>query len=82
MASAAGSAGAGLLQVVSIAIPVTAIVGGAITKANAIVAGVLMVASVLGMALVFGVNGFTGIPLALTGVGALLAFVSTSEQAA
>lgn len=81
LASAAGSSGAGMLQLVSIAIPVAAIVGGAISKANAVVAGLLMAASAAGMAFVFGVNLFTGIPLALTGVGALLAFMSMNEGA-
>jgi hypothetical protein len=80
MASAAGSSGAGIFQLISIGIPVASIVGGAIAKASAIAAGILMAASAAGMGYVFGVNAFTGIPLALTGVGALLAFTSTSER--
>ncbi len=80
MASAAGASGAGMFQLISIAIPVASVVGGAVTKANALAAGILMAASTAGMAYIFGVNAFTGIPLALTGIGALLAFMATSER--
>ena len=80
MASAAGAAGAGMLQLVSIGIPVASIVGAALSKANAFLAGLLMAVSAAGMAFVFGVNAFTGIPLALSGIGALLAFGSASER--
>src|SRR5262245_19402968 len=82
VAQAAGEKSAELFQVVSVVSPVAGIVGGAIVKANAVLAGLLMVASVLGIAYNFGVNAFTGIPLALTGVGALLAFISITEQPA
>lgn len=80
LASASGASGAGLFQLISIALPVAAIVGGAISKANAILAGLLMAGSTAGMGFIFGVNAFTGIPLALMGVGALLAFISTNES--
>lgn len=40
LASASGASGAAFFQLVSIAIPVAAIAGGAISKANAVFAGV------------------------------------------
>ena len=63
----------------SIAIPAASIIGGAISKANAIFAGILMTLSVIGMALVFGFNGFTAIPLILTAIAALLAFLAAGS---
>jgi len=64
----------------AIAIPLAAIVGGAISKVNAALAGALMAVSTAGTAYVIGVNWVTGIPLALTGIGALLAFMSINER--
>ena len=65
---------------VGLAIPLAAIVGGAISKVNAALAGALMAVSTAGTAYVFGVNWVTGIPLALTGIGPLLAFMSINES--
>ena len=69
-------------QLISLAVPIAGIVGAAIVRANALIAGLLMAASAAGMFHQFGFNMFTGVPLALTAVGALLAFAAIFETRA
>jgi hypothetical protein len=79
IAGASGQSGAGLLQLISMAIPIASLVGGGIAKANAVVAGILMLLSAVGMLLLFGFNFFTAIPVVLSGVGGLLALMAANE---
>lgn len=81
LASAAGDSGGSGLAIVSLLIPIAGLIGGALVKVNHVIAGVLMGLSVLGMGALFGVHMFTAIPLALSGVGSLLAFLSGNEAA-
>jgi hypothetical protein len=74
-----GIAGAGALQIVSMAVPIASIVGGGMAKAKPLIAGVLMLLSAIGMLLVFGFNFFTAIPLILSAVGGALALVAANE---
>ncbi len=80
LASAAGNSSGELLQFISLAIPIASIAGGALTRANGILAALLMAASAIGMVSVFGVNVFTSIPLALSAIGALLAYLSVTKN--
>ena len=79
IAGAGGQAGAGLFQLVSIAIPIACLVGGGMAKSNAMIAGILMLLSAVGMLLVFGFNFFTAIPLVLSAVGGIIALVSANN---
>jgi hypothetical protein len=72
-------AGVGGFQIISIAIPIAALVGGGMAKANPAVGGGLMLASTIGMLWIFGFNFFTAIPVVLTGVGGALALMAASE---
>ena len=76
--SAGGQSVGGIIQLVSMAIPIASLVGGGIAKANAIAGGILMLLSAGGMLLVFGFNFFTAIPLVLSGIGGVLALLSTN----
>lgn len=76
LASATGDSSGAFLQMMSLAIPIASIAGGALTQVNSLLAAVLMIASALGMIFLFGVNAFTGIPLTLTAIGAVLAYQS------
>ncbi len=79
---AGGQNGAGLFQLISIAIPIAGLVGGGMAKSNAFVAGVLMLLSAAGMLLVFGFNFFTAIPVVLSGVGGVMALISANDAKA
>ena len=67
---------------VAIALPIAGIAGGRMTHSRSILAGVLMSISAVGTALIFGINSLGIIPVALTGVGALFAFLSRFSEAA
>jgi hypothetical protein len=69
-------------QLVSMAIPIASLVGGGLAKVNAFAAGALMLLSAVGMLLLFGFNFFTSLPLVLSGIGAVLAFLSAREARA
>jgi SSS family solute:Na+ symporter len=79
IAAAGGQNGAGLFQLISMAIPIASLVGGGMAKSDAVVAGILMLLSAVGMLLVFGFNFFTAIPLVLSGVGGMMALVSAND---
>jgi hypothetical protein len=74
-----GIAGAGGLQILSMAVPIASIVGGGMAKAKPVIGGGLMLLSAIGMFLIFGFNFFTAIPLILSAVGGALALVAANE---
>ncbi|MBV6486913.1 MAG: hypothetical protein GHHEDOFH_00850 [Pseudorhodoplanes sp.] len=79
IAGASGQSGAGLVQLISIAIPVASLVGGGIAKSQATIAGVFMLLSAGGMLWLFGFNFFTAIPLMLSAIGGALALFAASD---
>ncbi|MGV6811608.1 MAG: hypothetical protein ACWA47_05140 [Brevirhabdus sp.] len=63
----------GLIQAASIVSPLLAIAGGAMSKARALWGGGLMLLSAAGMYYAFGFNVGTMFPIAMCGLGGLLA---------
>jgi len=80
LAGAAGESGGGFLQIVSIAIPVASIVGGAMVKGNTMTGAGLMILSAVGMTVIFGFNFFTAIPLVLSTLGGVLGFITANQM--
>jgi len=64
-----------LYKIVGIGAPIACIAGGALSPSQPTIAAILMAASALAMAFVFGIGAFTIFPIALAGVGAVLAFL-------
>lgn len=62
-----------LIRAVSILSPVLALAGGAMARARALWAGIMLLISTAGMYYAFGFGVFTMFPLALTGLAGLLA---------
>lgn len=79
IAGAAGVGGAGLFKLIMIVIPIAAIVGGALSIAKPLIAGILMLVSAVLVLLVFGFNGFTFLSVLLTGIGGVLAIVASQN---
>ena len=76
-----------LMQILSIAAPVAALVGGGLALSRPAVAGVLMLVGTIGMFLIFGlgslwlvVNSFVIVPVLLCLVGAIFSLLSSSAR--
>lgn len=84
LAGSLGWARGGFYQAIAIAIalPLAAAVGGRLALSNRILAGVLMIISAAGTAIVYGVDSLTLIPVALSSIGAVLAFFSRTSDTA
>ncbi len=65
-----------LIQGVSLFAPLLAIAGGAMARSEAAVGGVLMLASAAGMYWAFGFGAFTMFPIAMCGLGGVLALAA------
>ncbi len=65
-----------LIRAVSIVSPVLALAGGAMARARALWAGILLLISTAGMYYAFGFGVFTMFPLALTGLAGILALAA------
>jgi hypothetical protein len=65
-----------LIRAVSFLAPVLAIAGGAMARSANVVGGVLMLAATAGMYAAFGFGVFTMFPLAMCGLGGLLALAA------
>jgi hypothetical protein len=78
---AGGAAGAGLLKLLSIALPVAALIGAGMVKAKPVIGAALMAIGALGFVLILGFNFFSLIPVVLLGLGALLGFLGSQEDA-
>lgn len=77
-----GSMGdAGDVKLVSVGLPVAAIVGAGLVMAKPIVGAVLMAIAAAGFIVIFGFNFFSLIPVVLLGIGALLGFLGANEGA-
>ena len=83
LAESLGWANGGFYQAIAIALalPIAGIAGGRLTQSNSVLAGVLMAISAAGTAFIFGVDSLGIVPVALTGSGALSAFLSRIFEA-
>jgi hypothetical protein len=66
----------GLIRAVSLVAPVLAIAGGAMARSQHIAAGVLLLVATAGMYQAFGFGVFTMFPIAMCGVGGILALLA------
>ena len=71
----------GLIRIVSFLAPVMAIAGGAMARSQNIAAGILLLAATAGMYLAFGFGVFTMFPLAMCGLGGVLALAASRPDA-
>lgn len=78
----AGQAGAGTgAKLLSIGLPVAALVGAGMVKAKPVIGAALMAIAAIGFVLILGFNFFSLIPVVLLGLGALLGFLGLQEDA-
>ena len=70
-----------LIRMVSLAAPVLAIAGGAMARARNGLAGVLLLLAAAGMFHAFGFNVFTMFPIAMCGLGGVLALLARQPDA-
>jgi hypothetical protein len=78
----AGQTGAGMgAKLLSLALPIAALVGAGMVKAKPVIGAALMAVAALGFVLILGFNFFSLIPTVLLGVGALLGFMGSQEDA-
>ncbi len=66
----------GRIRLLSLIAPVLAIAGGAMARSQALVGGGLLILSALGMYWAFGYGVFTMFPIAMAGLGGLLAIAA------
>ena len=64
------------IRSISLLAPILAIAGGAMARSQAMVAGVAMLLSAAGMYWGFGFNAFTMFPIAMAGLGGILALAA------
>lgn len=62
-----------MIRVVAVIAPLMAIAGGAMARARALWGGILMLVSAVGMYAAFGFGVFTMFPIAMAGLGGVLA---------
>lgn len=65
-----------MIRVASFLAPILAIAGAAMARSQNIAAGILMIAASLGILIAFGFNVFTMFPIAMCGLGGLLALAA------
>lgn len=66
----------GLIRTASFLAPILAIAGAAMARSQNIAAGVLMILSSIGVYWAFGFNPFTMFPIAMCGLGGVLALAA------
>ncbi|WP_212524034.1 hypothetical protein [Actibacterium sp. MT2.3-13A] len=71
----------GLIRAVSLLSPILAIAGGAMARSQNVAAGGLMLLSAAGMYWAFSFNVFTMFPIAMCGLGGLLALLARQPDA-
>ncbi|MGC9417480.1 MAG: hypothetical protein ACP5EN_00775 [Rhodovulum sp.] len=69
-------------RIVALGAPILAIAGGAMARSRNVIGGVLMLASCAGMYWGFGFNVFTMFPIAMCGLGGILALAARQPDAA
>jgi len=65
-----------LVRVVSIGSPILAIAGGAMAKVRALWGGIMLLISAAGMQIAFGFNAATMFPIAMAGLGGIMALAA------
>lgn len=70
-----------LIRLTALGAPVLAIAGGAMARARHLAAGVLLLVSAAGMYHAFGFGVFTMFPIAMCGLGGVLALLARSPDA-
>ena len=73
--------GTSMAKLVSIALPVAALIGAGMVKAKPVIGAALMAVGAIGFVLILGFNFFTLIPVVLLGLGAILGFLGMQEDA-
>ena len=81
LGSAVGAEGSGMVKLVSIALPIAALIGAGMVKAKPVIGAALMAIGAIGFVLILGFNFFSLIPVVLLGLGALLGFLGMQEDA-
>lgn len=76
--SLAGGTG---LKLVSIGLPIAALIGAGMVMAKPMIGSCLMAIASVGFILILGFNFFSLIPVVLLGLGALLGFLGSREMA-
>ena len=71
-----------LIKAASLIAPLLAIAGGAMARSQAMVGGILMLISAAGMLYAFGFGAFTMFPIAMCGLGGVLALAARQPDAA
>ena len=72
----------GLIKAVSLLSPLLAIAGGAMARSQAMLGGVLLLISAAGMMYAFGFGVFTMFPIAMCGLGGVLALAARQPDSA
>jgi len=76
-----GHAGSGMMaKLLSLALPIAALVGAGMVKAKPVIGAALMAVAALGFVLILGFNFLSLIPTVLLGIGALLGFMGSQEE--
>jgi hypothetical protein len=70
-----------VIRIASFLAPIMAIAGAAMARSQNIPAGVLMLASALGILVAFGFGVFTMFPIAMCGLGGVLALLARQPDA-
>ncbi|MCK4711871.1 MAG: hypothetical protein KAT26_03215 [Marinosulfonomonas sp.] len=70
----------GLIRFMALFAPLLAIAGGAMARSRAQIGGGLMLASAAGMYYAFHFNAFTMFPIAMCGLGGVLALAATKPD--
>lgn len=65
-----------LIKAASVLSPLLAVAGGAMARSQAVAAGILMLISAAGMYYAFGFGAFTMFPIAMAGLGGVLALAA------
>lgn len=67
-------------QIISLALPVAALIGGGIAPQNGMLGGLLMAGSAVGILIVLEIGVFSLITAIPIGIGALLAFIGSATS--
>ena len=70
-----------LIKVASLLAPLLAIAGGSMARSQAMLGGVLLLISAAGMFYAFGFGAFTMFPIAMAGLGGVLAIAARQPDA-
>lgn len=72
----------GLVRAAALVAPILAIAGGSMARSQNIAGGILMLGSAAGMLWAFGFGVFTMFPIAMAGLGGLLALLARQPDVA